>query len=82
MLSLGKFDVYFQCRDPVMNMVRREVEKCDRFSGFLALLSLAGGTGSGVGTYITQCLRDEYPDSFIVNQVIWPYNTGEVIVSM
>lgn len=61
-------------------MVQREVEKCDRFGGFLTLMSLAGGTGSGVGTYLTQCLRDEFPQSFIVNQVVWPYTKGEVIV--
>jgi hypothetical protein len=42
-------------------MVRRETEKCDRLGGFLSLLSLAGGTGSGVGAYITEALRDEFP---------------------
>ena len=64
----------------VLEMVQREVEKCDRFGGFLILLSLAGGTGSGVGAYVTSCLRDEFPHSFILNQVVWPYGTGEVIV--
>ncbi|GFR71027.1 tubulin delta chain, partial [Elysia marginata] len=66
--------------ESVMNLVRKEVEKCDRLSGFMSLLSLAGGTGSGVGAFVTQSLRDEYPHSFILNQVVWPYNTGEVIV--
>ncbi len=61
-------------------MVRREAEKCDRLGGFITLMSLAGGTGSGVGAYITQCLRDEFPTSFCINQVVWPYETGEVIV--
>lgn len=69
-----------RCREMVMNMVQREVEKCDNVGGFIALMSLAGGTGSGVGAHITQCLRDEFPSSFIVNQVVWPYSTGEVIV--
>lgn len=66
--------------DTVLEMVQKEVEKCDRFGGFLILLSLAGGTGSGVGAYVTGCLRDEFPHSFILNQVVWPYGTGEVIV--
>lgn len=66
--------------ETVLEMVQREVEKCDRFGGFLILLSLAGGTGSGVGAYVTGCLRDEFPHSFILNQVVWPYGTGEVIV--
>lgn len=43
-------------------------------------MSLAGGTGSGVGTYVTEMLRDLYPKAFIVNEVIAPYQSGEVIV--
>ena len=65
-----------------MTLVSREAEKCDRLGGFVALLSLAGGTGSGVGAYVTQCLRDEYPHAFILNQVVAPYHMGEVIVSV
>ena len=64
----------------IMDLVQREAEKCDRLAGFLSLLSLAGGTGSGVGARITESLRDEFPHCFIVNQVVWPYQTGEVIV--
>jgi hypothetical protein len=68
-----------------MEMIRKEVSYCDNFGGFLVLLSLAGGTGSGlgksivfpkisytcIGTYITELLRDEYPNSFIVNLPVW-----------
>ncbi|KAK3607578.1 hypothetical protein CHS0354_011115 [Potamilus streckersoni] len=67
-------------KEKVMNMIQQEAEKCDNLGGFLSLTSLAGGTGSGVGAYVTQCLRDEFPNSFILNQVVWPYHTGEVIV--
>ncbi|KAM6933181.1 LOW QUALITY PROTEIN: tubulin delta chain [Xenentodon cancila] len=67
-------------RGVVEEMVRREVERCDRLAGLMAMMSVAGGTGSGVGTYITQCLRDAYPASFILNHLTWPYGTGEVIV--
>ncbi|XP_020358920.1 tubulin delta chain [Oncorhynchus kisutch] len=64
----------------VMDIVRREVEHCDCLAGIVAMMSVAGGTGSGVGTYVTQCLRDTYPNSFILNHLTWPYGTGEVIV--
>uniref|UniRef100_A0A8C5M436 Tubulin delta chain n=1 Tax=Leptobrachium leishanense TaxID=445787 RepID=A0A8C5M436_9ANUR len=67
-------------KDLIMDLVRKQVEKCDRLAGFFTIMSMAGGTGSGMGTYVTQCLRDAYPDSFLLNQVIWPYGTGEVIV--
>lgn len=67
-----------QHKDVVEDLVRREVERCDRLAGIFAMMSVAGGTGSGVGTYITQCLRDSYPHSFILNHLTWPYGTGEV----
>uniref|UniRef100_A0A3B4UDC8 Tubulin delta chain n=1 Tax=Seriola dumerili TaxID=41447 RepID=A0A3B4UDC8_SERDU len=67
-------------REVVEELVRREVERCDRLAGLMAVMSVAGGTGSGVGTYVTQCLRDIYQKSFILNHLTWPYGTGEVIV--
>ncbi|XP_061781992.1 tubulin delta chain isoform X2 [Nerophis lumbriciformis] len=60
------------------NLVRRQVERCERLSGFLPVMSVAGGTGSGVGTFVTQRLRDSYPKSFLVNHVTWPYSQGEL----
>uniref|UniRef100_A0A1A8QJ03 Tubulin delta chain n=1 Tax=Nothobranchius rachovii TaxID=451742 RepID=A0A1A8QJ03_9TELE len=67
-------------KDAVEELVRQEVERCDALAGFIPVMSVAGGTGSGVGTYVTQCLRDIYPTSFILNHLTWPYGTGEVIV--
>ncbi|KAI3354413.1 hypothetical protein L3Q82_018936 [Scortum barcoo] len=67
-------------REAVEELVRGEVERCDRLAGLMAVMSVAGGTGSGVGTYVTQCLRDTYSKSFILNHLTWPYMTGEVIV--
>jgi tubulin delta len=37
----------------VLDKVRKEVEACDHFGGFVLTQSLAGGTGSGLGAYIT-----------------------------
>lgn len=65
-------------REAVEELVRREVERCERLAGLMAMMSVAGGTGSGVGTYVTQCLREIYPKSFIINHLTWPYGTGEV----
>lgn len=67
-------------KEVIMNLVQKEVEKCDRLSGFFTIMSMAGGTGSGLGAFVTQCLRDAFPSSFILNHVIWPYGTGEVNV--
>ncbi|XP_038615826.1 tubulin delta chain [Tachyglossus aculeatus] len=66
--------------ESILNLIQKEVEKCDRLGGFFTVMSMAGGTGSGLGAFSTQNIRDAYPNSFIMNQVIWPYGTGEVIV--
>lgn len=63
-----------------MNLIQKEVEKCDSLSGFFIIMSMAGGTGSGLGAFITQNLQDEFSNSLRMNQIIWPYGTGEVIV--
>lgn len=64
----------------VMEMIQREAEKCDNLAGFLSLMSVAGGTGSGVGAYVTECIKEEFPHAFLLNQVVLPYSMGEVIV--
>ncbi len=66
--------------EPVLEMIQKEVEKCDSLGGFLALMSVAGGTGSGVGTCVSQALRDEHPHVFLMNHLIWPHSSGEVIL--
>ncbi|KAM5216037.1 tubulin delta chain isoform 2-T9 [Hipposideros larvatus] len=66
--------------ESIMNLIRKEVEKCDSLSGFVIIMSMAGGTGSGLGAFVTQNLRDQYSSSLKMNQIIWPYGTGEVIV--
>ena len=42
--------------------------------------SLAGGTGSGLGSYITQEIKAEYPKINILNVSILPNISGEVII--
>lgn len=37
-------------RESIMEIIRRQVEACDSLGGFFLMQSLAGGTGSGVGT--------------------------------
>ena len=41
-----------------MNMIRSEVEICDKFDGFTLCHSIAGGTGSGLGSWILEQLPD------------------------
>ena len=64
----------------ISDVCRKEVEKCDHFGGFLIFMSLAGGTGSGLGARVTNVLKDDFPDAIIANHVVWPFSSGEVIV--
>ena len=66
--------------EDILEMLQRQVERCDSLAGFLVLMSVAGGTGSGVGTKVSEEIKDSYPKAVLVNQVVWPYDTGEVIV--
>nr|KAF6309402.1 tubulin delta 1 [Pipistrellus kuhlii] len=66
--------------ESIMNLIQKEVEKCDSLSGFFIVMSMAGGTGSGLGAFITRNLQDQYSNSLKMNHIIWPYGTGEVIV--
>lgn len=66
--------------DGIIDILRREIEQCSLLDGVLVFHSLAGGTGSGVGTFITECLQDEFQPSSIINQVAWPFTAGDVAV--
>nr|CCA20653.1 tubulin/FtsZ family putative [Albugo laibachii Nc14] len=60
--------------------LRKEAEQSDRLQGFLTLQSVAGGTGSGLGSFLTQSIVDSFPKKSILSTVIWPYTSGEVVV--
>lgn len=48
--------------DSVLDVVRKEAEKCDCLQGFQLTHSLGGGTGSGMGTLLVSKIREEFPD--------------------
>jgi tubulin delta len=56
-------------------------EKFDYLDSIILINSLAGGTGSGLGSYITILLKDYFPEINLLNIAIWPHNSGEVVVN-
>jgi len=46
-------------------MLDREADGSDSLEGFLMCHSTAGGTGSGLGSYLLECLNDRYPKKLI-----------------
>nr|XP_055137491.1 tubulin beta-8 chain-like isoform X1 [Symphalangus syndactylus] len=58
--------------ESVMDVVRKEAERCDCLQGFQLTHSLGGGTGSGMGTLLLSKIREEYPDRIINTFSILP----------
>lgn len=42
--------------------------------------SLAGGTGSGLGSYVLELFADRFPEIEFFNVCVMPHLTGEVIL--
>jgi hypothetical protein len=66
--------------DQILSVIRRQLEAMDGMNSLIFCHSLAGGTGSGLGTRITEATIDTFPDVFTTNVVIAPYHFGEVVV--
>jgi len=56
------------------------LEKIDYLGGIISIQSMAGGTGSGLGTYISEQVKGLYSKKPLINIAVWPYSTGEIIV--
>lgn len=69
--------------EELMNMIDREMDKCDNPSAFQLMHSVAGGTGSGVGSLLLELLNDRYGSKKIVTTFsVFPANdkTSDVVV--
>lgn len=64
----------------ILESVRKYAEETSTYiDGFFSILSLAGGTGSGLGSYVVSHLRDHYPKSAILCNCVVPFSSGEVL---
>ena len=55
------------------------LEKLDNIEGILFLQSLAGGTGSGLGSFLLEDFNDRYK-TMCLNICVVPHLSGEVIL--
>lgn len=76
----GYFDHGPRCWPAIRDLIQAELEASDRADGLLFYQSLAGGTGSGLGSLVTAEARDEWPELLLANQVVWPHERGDVAV--
>jgi tubulin delta len=61
----------------VMETLRKEVERADFFLGMVLVHSLAGGTGSGMGSRLLESYRDDYGKAYLMSASVWPNSSGE-----
>ena len=56
-------------------------EKFDSLDSCILINSLAGGTGSGLGSYLAVLMKDYFPEINLLNIAVWPNDSGEVVVN-
>ena len=68
--------------DILMDMVDREADNSDSLEGFVLSHSIAGGTGSGMGSYLLEKLNDHFPKKLIQTYSVFPNwdNQSDVVV--
>lgn len=59
----------------IESAIRKEVEKCEKFSGFQVLHSIGGGTGGGLGTLVIEKLKEFYCSNQVDTFSVF-YKTG------
>ncbi|KAK9451393.1 Tubulin/FtsZ, GTPase domain-containing protein [Limtongia smithiae] len=68
--------------DSLIDMIDREADGSDSLEGFMLLHSIAGGTGSGLGSFLLERLSDRYPKKVVQTYSVFPESqqASEVIV--
>jgi len=63
-------------------MIEREADGSDSLEGFLMLHSIAGGTGSGMGSYLLEKLNERFPKKLIQCYSVFPnqLHSADVVV--
>ncbi len=61
-------------------MIDREADGSDSLEGFVLTHSIAGGTGSGLGSFLLEKLNDRFPKKLIQTYSVFPNQTSDVVV--
>lgn len=66
------YDYGEKVHEEIMEIIDREADGSDSLEGFQLAHSIAGGTGSGLGSYILEKLNDRYPKKLIQTYSVFP----------
>ncbi|PHJ23186.1 tubulin gamma chain [Cystoisospora suis] len=64
-------------QEELMEMIDREADGSESLEGFVLCHSIAGGTGSGMGSYLLETLCDRYPKKLLQTFSVFPLLTTE-----
>ncbi|KAJ5247580.1 hypothetical protein N7468_002563 [Penicillium chermesinum] len=59
-------------QEEIFDMIDREADGSDSLEGFMLLHSIAGGTGSGLGSFILERMNDRFPKKLIQTYSVFP----------
>jgi len=72
-----------QHHEVVLDMIDREADNSDSLEGFVLCHSIAGGTGSGMGSYLLEALNDHFPKKLTQTYSVfpnWDQSQSDVVV--
>eukprot|EP00047_Mylnosiga_fluctuans_P005135 m.238648 g.238648 ORF g.238648 m.238648 type:complete len:470 (+) comp13334_c0_seq1:39-1448(+) len=65
-------------RENLLDIIEREADGSDSLEGFMLCHSVAGGTGSGLGSYLLETLHDRFPKKLIQTYSVFPNEQDDV----
>eukprot|EP01029_Cantina_marsupialis_P010287 TRINITY_DN2341_c0_g1_i1.p1 TRINITY_DN2341_c0_g1~~TRINITY_DN2341_c0_g1_i1.p1 ORF type:complete len:459 (-),score=107.55 TRINITY_DN2341_c0_g1_i1:322-1698(-) len=68
-----------QAHDRLMDMITREAENSDSLEGFTMCHSIAGGTGSGMGSYMLEQISDLFPKKLMQTYSVFPGENDSIV---
>lgn len=66
------------CEEQIFEKLDSLLEKIDVIDGFVFLQSLAGGTGSGLGSFLLERVKERYGKNIVLSIAVLPHLTGLV----
>ncbi|XP_066586387.1 tubulin epsilon chain-like [Prorops nasuta] len=68
-------------KERISEAIRKTAERCDQLHGFLLMHSAGGGTGSGLGSFTLELLKDCYSHVSSSVSCVYPNGTEDVITA-
>eukprot|EP00753_Platysulcus_tardus_P020902 PLAT8461.1.p1 GENE.PLAT8461.1~~PLAT8461.1.p1 ORF type:complete len:526 (+),score=258.50 PLAT8461.1:56-1633(+) len=66
------YDEGLRLQEDMLDMIDREADGSDSLEGFVMCHSIAGGTGSGLGSFLLERLNDHFPKKLIQTYSVFP----------